>query len=263
MEFKHILYEVKDNVARITLNRPERLNAFTGLMPLEIASAVESACADDSVRVIAITGAGRGFCAGADLSSAGPKPGDPEFDAGKTLEIAYNPMIQTMRSSEKPIVALVNGPCAGAGMSLAMACDIIIAARSASFLQAFCNIGLVPDAGSTWYLPRMVGRARALGMALLGEKISADEAADWGLIWKAVDDDALAAEGDAVLQKLAKGPTRGLGLIRNAVQNAFTHTLDTQLDWEREYQRDAGSTADFAEGVSAFLEKRPANFRGR
>lgn len=263
MEFKHILYAVKDNVARITLNRPERLNAFTGLMPLEIASAVETACADDTVRAIAITGAGRGFCAGADLSSAGPKPGDPEFDAGKALEIAYNPMIQTMRSSDKPIVALVNGPCAGAGMSLAMACDIIIAARSASFLQAFCNIGLVPDAGSTWYLPRMVGRARALGMALLGEKISADEAADWGLVWKAVDDDALAAEGDAVLQKLAKGPTRGLGLIRNAVQNAFTHSLDTQLDWEREYQRDAGSTADFAEGVSAFLEKRPANFRGR
>ena len=146
---------------------------------------------------------------------------------------------------------------------MAMACDIIIAARSASFLQAFCNIGLVPDAGSTWYLPRMVGRARALGMALLGEKISADEAADWGLVWKAVDDDALAAEGDAVLQKLAKGPTRGLGLIRNAVQNAFTHSLDTQLDWEREYQRDAGSTADFAEGVSAFLEKRPADFKGR
>lgn len=144
-----------------------------------------------------------------------------------------------------------------------MACDIIIAARSASFLQAFCNIGLVPDAGSTWYLPRMVGRARALGMALLGEKISAEQAADWGLVWKVVDDDALAAEGEKILQKLATGPTRGLGLIRNAVQNSFTHTLDTQLDWEREYQRDAGSTEDFAEGVKAFLEKRPAAFKGR
>ena len=263
MDFNHILYDVQDNIARITLNRPERLNAFKGLMPLEIASAVEAACADANVRVIAITGAGRGFCAGADLSSSGPMPGNPDFDAGKTLEIAYNPMIQTMRSSDKPIVALVNGPCAGAGMSLAMACDIIIAGRSASFLQAFCNIGLVPDAGSTWYLPRMVGRARALGMALLGEKITADQAADWGLVWKTVDDDALAAEGNAVLQKLAQGPTRGLGLIRNAVQNAFTHSLDTQLDWEREYQRDAGSTHDFAEGVSAFLEKRPAKFKGR
>ncbi len=264
MDFNHILYEVRDGVAWITLNRPERLNAFKDLMPLEIAAAVEQAGTDATARVIAITGAGRGFCAGADLSSTGAAQGaDAVSDAGKTLEIAYNPMIQTMRSSEKPIVALVNGPCAGAGMSLAMACDIIIAARSASFLQAFCNIGLVPDAGSTWYLPRMVGRARALGMALLGEKVSAEQAADWGLIWKAVDDDALMAEGEKVLQKLANGPTRGLGLIRNAMQNSFTHTLDTQLDWEREYQRDAGGTEDFAEGVKAFLEKRPAAFKGR
>lgn len=262
LDFSHIDYRADNGIARITLNRPERLNAFVPSMPLEIKAAVEAAGKDKSVRVLAITGAGRGFCAGADLSAGTASVPEEERDAGKLLETEYNPMILAMRDSQKPIVALVNGPCAGAGMSLALACDIIIAAESAIFLQAFCNIGLVPDAGSTWYLPRTVGRARALGMALLGDKISAREAADWGLIWKTVEDDALAAEGDKVLSKLASGPTRGLGLIRRAIQESFGLSLREQLDLERDSQRVAGSTRDFAEGVQAFLEKRPANFSG-
>lgn len=263
MDFNHITYSSADGIARITLNRPERLNAFVPSMPLEIKSAVELAGEDPAVRVIAITGAGRGFCAGADLAAGTAATPAEERDAGKTLELSYNPMIRAMRDTLKPIVAIVNGPCAGAGMSLALACDIIIAAESAVFLQAFCNIGLVPDAGSTWYLPRAVGRARAMGMALLGEKISGREAAEWGMIWKAVPDDALTAEGDAMLNKLAQGPTRGLGLIRRAVQESFNHSLDRQLDMERDSQRIAGGTEDFAEGVAAFLQKRPANFTGR
>ena len=262
MDFDHITYGCADGIARITLNRPDRLNAFAPGMPLEIQAAVELAGKDPEARVIAVTGAGRGFCAGADLTAGTAAQPDDKRDAGSLLETQYNPMIMTMRSCEKPIVALVNGPCAGAGMSLALACDIIIAAESAVFLQAFCNIGLVPDAGSTWYLPRAVGRARAMGMALLGEKVSAREAEDWGMIWKAVEDDALAAEGEKVLARLANGPTRGLGLIRRAVHHAFSHSLEQQLDQERDSQRIAGSTRDFAEGVQAFLEKRPAKFTG-
>ncbi|WP_416899312.1 MAG: enoyl-CoA hydratase-related protein [Minwuia sp.] len=263
MDFDHITFGIADGIARITLNRPDRLNAFAPGMPLEIKAAVEMADRDPKARVIAITGAGRGFCAGADLTAGTAAQPDEERDAGKLLETQYNPMILTMRSCEKPIVALVNGPCAGAGMSLALACDIIIAGESAVFLQAFCNIGLVPDAGSTWYLPRQVGRARAMGMALLGEKITAREAEDWGMVWKTVDDDALEAEGGKVLARLAAGPTRGLGLIRRAMHNAQSQTLAQQLDTERDSQRVAGSTRDFAEGVQAFLEKRPAKFTGR
>lgn len=262
LDFEHILYEAKDGVGWITLNRPDRLNAFAASMPLEIRAAVEAAGRDPAVRALAVTGAGRGFCAGADLAGDAAQPSEGDRDAGGILHTAYNPMIKAMRDCPKPIVALVNGPCAGAGMSLALACDIIIAAKSAVFLQAFCNIGLVPDAGSTWYLPRSVSRARALGMALLGEKVSADEAADWGMIWQAVEDDALMSVGGEVLQKLANGPTRGLGLIRRAVHESFENSLDHQLDLERDSQRVAGSTKDFAEGVSAFLEKRKPRFSG-
>ncbi|PJK30375.1 enoyl-CoA hydratase-related protein [Minwuia thermotolerans] len=262
LDFEHILYEAKDGVGWITLNRPDRLNAFAPSMPLEIMAAVRAAGGDAAVRALAITGAGRGFCAGADLAGGAARPAEGERDAGRLLEIAYNPMIRAMRDCPKPIVALVNGPCAGAGMSLALACDIVIAAKSAVFLQAFCNIGLVPDAGSTWYLPRSAGRARALGMALLGDKVTAEEAADWGMIWRAVDDDALMGEGGEVLRKLANGPTRGLGLIRRAVHESFEQGLDRQLDLERDSQRIAGSTKDFAEGVTAFLEKRPPRFTG-
>jgi 2-(1,2-epoxy-1,2-dihydrophenyl)acetyl-CoA isomerase len=260
--FEHIRYENEEGIVRITLNRPERLNAFVPGMPLEIKQAIKQATADDSARAIAITGEGRGFCAGADLSAGTAATPPEERDAGALLETEYNPMILAMQDCTKPIVAVVNGPCAGAGMSLALACDIIIAAESAIFLQAFCNIGLVPDAGSTWYLPRMIGRARATGMALLGEKLPAKEAAEWGLIWKAVPDGELAQESEKIVRRLAQGPTKGLGLIRQAVQKSFDQSLDAQLDLERESQRIAGSTADFAEGVAAFMQKRPANFTG-
>jgi 2-(1,2-epoxy-1,2-dihydrophenyl)acetyl-CoA isomerase len=262
MEYQHIRLDIADGVARITLNRPERLNAFVPGMPLEIKTAIEQAGADGSARAIAITGEGRGFCAGADLTAGTAATPPEERDAGALLETEYNPMILAMQDCAKPIVAIVNGPCAGAGMSLALACDIIVAAESAIFLQAFCNIGLVPDAGSTWYLPRKIGSARAAGMALLGEKLSATEAAEWGLIWKAVPDADLGAESEKIVQRLAQGPTRGLGMIRQALNQSADNALDTQLGLERDSQRIAGQTGDFMEGVVAFMQKRPANFTG-
>ncbi len=263
MGYDTILLDIADGVATLTLNRPDRLNSFTTEMHGEIRAALRHITTPDSgVRCLLITGAGRGFCAGADLSSQQISPADAPPDLGQALERDYNPLIKALRALPFPVVAAVNGPAAGAGMSLAMACDVIIAARSASFLQAFCNIGLVPDAGSTYFLPRYVGRARAAGMALLGEKLPAETAAAWGLIWKCVEDAALAAEAQAIARKLASGPTRGLGLIRRALQESADNDLAQQLDLERDLQREAGRTADFAEGVQAFLAKRPARFRG-
>ena len=263
MSYETILYETVDQVGVITLNRPDRLNAFTRQMHEDLRDAIGAASKDENVRCLMFTGAGRGFCAGADLADGASSSGDGPPDLGISLEEQYNPLIKSLRDLNMPIVAAVNGPCAGAGMSLAMACDIILAARSASFLQAFCNIGLVPDAGSTWMLPRMIGRARAAGMALLGEKLPAETAADWGLVWKCVDDDALSEEAMAVASKLAAGPTKGLGLIRQALHKAWDNSLDSQLDLERDSQRELGSSHDFGEGVAAFLEKRAPNFKGR
>lgn len=262
MDYQHIRYDVTEGVARITLNRPDRLNAFVPGMPLEIKAAVDQAGMDIAARAIAITGEGRGFCAGADLTAGTAATPADERDAGMLLETEYNPMILAMQNCAKPIVAVVNGPCAGAGMSLALACDIIIAAESAIFLQAFCNIGLVPDAGSTWFLPRKIGDARAAGMALLGEKLPARQAAEWGLIWKAVPDTELAAESEQIVQRLAQGPTRGLGLIRQALNQSADNSLETQLGLERDSQRIAGRTGDFMEGVMAFIQKRAAKFTG-
>ncbi len=263
MSYETILYETVDQVGVITLNRPDRLNAFTRQMHEDLRDAIATASNNDNVRCLMFTGAGRGFCAGADLADGASSRGDGPPDLGLSLEEQYNPLIKSLRDLNMPIVAAVNGPCAGAGMSLAMACDIILAARSASFLQAFCNIGLVPDAGSTWMLPRMIGRARAAGMALLGEKLPAETAAEWGLVWKCVDDDALSQEAMAVASKLAAGPTKGLGLIRHALHKAWDNSLDSQLDLERDSQRELGRSHDFGEGVAAFLEKRAPNFKGR
>jgi 2-(1,2-epoxy-1,2-dihydrophenyl)acetyl-CoA isomerase len=263
MSFETITLDIADQVATLTVNRPERLNAFTSKMHEDLRGALDRLRVPGTARCLIVTGAGRGFCAGADLADnaasneAGPR------DLGVSLEKNYNPFILALRALEMPLVAAVNGPCAGAGMSLALACDIVIAAKSASFLQAFCNIGLVPDAGSTYFLPRLAGRARASGMALLGEKISADTALDWGLIWKVVDDATLMAEAGAVAKKLASGPTKGLALIRQALDRSWSNDLASQLDVERDAQRVAGRTGDFAEGVKAFLEKRPARFQGR
>ena len=263
MSFETITLAIADQVATLTLNRPDRLNAFTNKMHEELRAALEQIRASGAARCLVITGAGRGFCAGADLSDRQPSNDGGAPDLGVSLEKNYNPLILSLRALEMPLVAAVNGPCAGAGMSLALACDIVIAAKSASFLQAFCNIGLVPDAGSTYFLPRLAGRARAAGMALLGEKISAETALEWGLIWKVVDDAALMAEAGAVAKKLAGGPTKGLGLIHQALDKSWSNDLATQLDVERDAQRLAGRTQDFAEGVAAFLQKRPARFQGR
>lgn len=259
MDFRHVRLDLgADGVATLTLNRPESLNALSGAMVDELRAAVES-LSGTGARCLLMTGEGRGFSSGADLASGGGLPDD----VGASLENHFNPLIEAMFACPMPVIAAVNGPCAGAGMSLALACDIVIAGRSATFLQAFCNIGLVPDAGSTYFLPRLAGRARAAGLALLGERISAETACDWGLIWKVVDDAALAAEAAGIARKLAAGPTRGLALIRQALDRSWANDLAGQLGVERVAQREAGRTADFAEGVRAFLEKRPARFQGR
>jgi 2-(1,2-epoxy-1,2-dihydrophenyl)acetyl-CoA isomerase len=261
MSGKTVLFTIAEGVAELTLNRPDRLNSLTAEMHQEIAAALDTVERDGSIRALLLTGAGRGFCAGQDLNFD-PSAGD-DFDAGAALERYYNPLIRRLRALRKPIIAAVNGPAAGAGANIAFACDIVIAARSASFMQAFCRLGLVPDAGGTWALPRLVGTARALGLMLLGDKLPAETAAEWGLIWQVVDDDALMREARGLARRLAQGPTIGLGLIKEAVNRALDNDLGAQLDLERDLQRVAASSADFREGVAAFLAKRPAKFTGR
>ena len=263
MPYTTLLHSAADGVATVTLNRPDRLNAMNPTLLKELRQAVRQAADDAAIRCVLITGAGRGFCAGADLAEGGAPITDGRPDLGQMLERQYNPLVRALRELEKPVVAAVNGPCAGGGMGLAMACDVVIAARSATFLQAFCHLGLIPDVGSTWFLPRLVGSARAAGLALLGDKLPAETAEHWGLIWKCVDDAALMDEATALARKLAAGPTRGYGLIKRALQQSTANGLDAQLDLERDLQRLAGRSEDFIEGVSAFLQKRPANFRGK
>ncbi|MBI3453400.1 MAG: 2-(1,2-epoxy-1,2-dihydrophenyl)acetyl-CoA isomerase [Rhodospirillales bacterium] len=256
-----ILLDIDGAGARITLNRPDKLNAFTGEMHGELRAALAKVAAPDSgARALLITGAGRGFCAGQDL---GQRREMNIPDLGETLEKYYNPLIRTLRGLEMPIIAAVNGVAAGAGMGVAMACDIVLAARSATFIQAFAKIGLVPDSGSSWFLPRLVGDARARGLAMLAEKISAEQAAAWGLIWKVVDDAQLIDEATGLARHLATQPTRGLALIKRALNASTGNSLDAQLDLERDLQRTAGRTEDYREGVRAFFDKRPAKFAGR
>jgi 2-(1,2-epoxy-1,2-dihydrophenyl)acetyl-CoA isomerase len=257
-----ILVSVEAGVQTITLNRPERLNAFNPEMHRLLREALERAGDDDAVRTVLLTGAGRGFCAGQDLSER-DVGGDAAIDLSVTIESLYNPLVRRMRALPKPIVCAVNGVAAGAGANVALACDLVLAARSASFIQAFAKIGLVPDSGGSWLLPRLVGRARAMGLALLGDKLQAEDAERWGLIWKAVEDDALMAEAGALARGLAAGPTRAYGLIKRALDASETNTLDAQLDLERDLQRKAGLSADYREGVAAFLEKRKAQFKGQ
>lgn len=261
MSYKTIRFDVADGVAKITLNRPDKLNAFSEEMHDEL-RAVMPTLKSDAVRAVLITGEGRAFGAGADLSARNPD-GSRELNAEETLRKNYNPLILFIRSLDKPVIAAVNGITAGASMSLALACDIVIAAKSASFLQAFCNIGLVPDAGSTFFLPRLVGSGKAMGLAMLGEKLPAEEAERMGLIWKCVDDAVLMSEAEALARRLAAGPTKGYALIKKAMNASLDNDLARQLEIETVYQREAAETADFAEGVAAFLEKRPANFKGR
>ena len=264
LEANPVLHVERDGVATLTLNRPDKLNAFSSPMFAALTDAlvrIEAAAADGRVRVLVITGAGRGFCAGADLSAIAPE-GIGSLDLGAMLETTYNPFIRRLRSMPVPIVTAVNGVAAGAGASLALAGDVVIATRSANFVLAFARIGLVPDAGSTFFLPHLVGRARAAGLAMLGEKVDAETAERWGLIWQCVDDDAFATTVDALAKKLAVAPTRAIVATRMLLDTADSNTLDEQLAAERVAQSKAGYGGDFKEGVTAFREKRPATFKG-
>lgn len=256
-----LLVERDGAVAAVTLNRPDKLNSFNDAMHRELRDALDGVEADAGVRAVLLTGAGRGFCAGQDLGDRAAVAGR-EPDLGATLAARYNPLVRRLRALEKPIVCAVNGVAAGAGANLALACDLVLAARSARFVQAFCRVGLVPDSGGTYWLPRLVGEARAKGLALLGEPVTAEQAEAWGLIWRCVDDGRLAEEARALARRLAAGPTRALGLTKRALHASAANDLDRQLDLERDLQREAGATADYREGVAAFLAKRPPSFRG-
>ncbi|KJS35705.1 MAG: enoyl-CoA hydratase [Rhodospirillaceae bacterium BRH_c57] len=263
MTYETILFDVAEGVATITLNRPDKLNSFTAKMHEELADALKRIQKDASVRCLLLTGSGRGFCAGQDLGDRVVQPGDEPLNIGAYLEVGYNRLVRTITSLEMPVICAVNGVAAGAGANLAFACDIVLAAKSASFIQAFCKIGLIPDSGGTWTLPRLVGQGRAMGLALLGDKVPAEQAAQWGMIWKAVEDDALMTEAQAMAAHFATQPTKGLALIKQAIRASSTNTLDQQLDLERDLQTIAGRTDDYREGVAAFMDKRKPNFQGK
>ena len=259
MTYETILLDLSGAVARITLNRPDRLNSFTRQMHAELAAALDAAA---DARVVILTGAGRGFCAGQDLNDRAVSTDRDPTDLGATVEASWNPLIRRLAAMPQPVIARVNGVAAGAGANIALACDLVVAAKSAKFIQSFAALGLIPDSGGSWHLPRVVGQARALGLALIGEPLPAEKAADWGLIWKCVDDDALDAEVDALAAKLASLPPLGLAAIKSIIRTTGERTLDEELDLQRDEMRRLGFTHDYREGVAAFLEKRPATFTG-
>jgi len=260
MDFETILLEI-GTVARLTLNRPDRLNSFTVQMHDEVSRGLE-AVSKSEARVLVLTGAGRGFCAGQDLGDRAVAPGGDGVDLGESLEKRYNPLIRRLTLLEMPVVCAVNGVAAGAGANIALACDIVIAAKSAKFIQSFANIGLIPDSGGTWTLPRLAGQARAMGFALTGEPLTAERAEAWGMIWKCVDDEQLQSEVDALASKFASAPTRGLAETKKLIRESGTRSLFDQLDRERDAQRMLGRTSDYKEGVGAFMEKRTPKFTG-
>lgn len=262
MHYSTIIFAEDQAVASITLNRPDKLNSFNTTMHGELRHALKRVRATGTARCLLLTGAGRGFCAGQDLSDRVMGEGAAAPDLAHTLATLYNPLVMTLRDLPMPVVCAVNGVAAGAGANLALGCDIVLAARSASFIQAFCRLGLVPDCGGTYLLPRLAGAARAMGLAMLGDKLSAEQAANWGLIWKVVDDDKLSGEASSLARHLATQPTRGLALIKKAIHASPSNTLEEQLAMEASLQREAGRTADYREGVAAFMGKRPANFTG-
>jgi 2-(1,2-epoxy-1,2-dihydrophenyl)acetyl-CoA isomerase len=258
-----ILVSKDAGVLSVTLNRPDKLNAFNPEMHKLLRQALEQALDDGAIRAVLLSGAGRGFCAGQDLSERDVGANAAPIDLSVSLGSNYNPLVRRLRALPKPIVCAVNGVAAGAGANIALACDIVLAARSASFVQSFSRLGLVPDCGGTYFLPRLVGTARAMGLALLGERLSAEQAAQWGLIWKAVDDDKLLDEATAIARALASGPTKGYGLVKKAIYASAGNSLDAQLDFERDLQREAGFTEDYREGVAAFMQKRTPSYKGK
>jgi 2-(1,2-epoxy-1,2-dihydrophenyl)acetyl-CoA isomerase len=262
MSYENIVFSLDRGIARLTFNRPEKLNSFNTRMHEEVAEALRRV-ASEKARVLVITGAGRGFCAGQDLGDRAVAPDGEAVDLGESIERYYKPLILTLQDLPMPVIAAVNGVAAGAGANIALACDMVIAARSASFVQAFVKLGLVPDSGGTWTLPRLVGSARALGLTLLGNKLPAEQAAQWGMIWQCVEDADLAATVDTLAESFAAAPTRGLAMTKAAIRGSGGRTLAQQLDVERDAQRELGRSLDYREGVAAFGAKRAPVFTGR
>lgn len=260
MSYQHIQFDVADGIARLTLNRPEKLNSLTAAMHEEIRDALARARPESGVRVLLLTGAGRGFCAGQDLADSAVSATGSAIDLGAAVEKYYAPLVRSLRALPLPVVCAVNGVAAGAGANLALACDLVVAKQSASFIEPFCKLGLLPDTGGTYFLPRLVGTARAMGLAMLGTKLPARQAAEWGLIWKCVDDDKFDVEVESLLAELAAAPTLGLARTKQAIYNSACSTLEEQLLVEQHAMRALGQTRDFREGVDAFLNKRTPEF---
>ncbi len=258
-----ILSDIQNGVMTLMLNRPDRLNSFNDEMHRQLAECLTQAERDETIRCLLITGVGRAFCAGQDLNDRNVDPDAGPPDLGASVENFYNPLIKRLAKLPKPVIAAVNGVAAGAGATLALGCDMVIAARSASFIMSFSKLGLVPDCGGTWFLPRLAGRARAMGLALLGDRNSAEQAHQWGMIWQVIEDETLNDSARQLATHFASQPTFGLGLVKKALYASETSTLDAQLDRERDFQRLAGRSDDYREGVAAFLAKRPPVFKGK
>jgi 2-(1,2-epoxy-1,2-dihydrophenyl)acetyl-CoA isomerase len=263
MNYENILFDIKDGIAQLTLNRPDKLNSFTQAMHDEVRHALHKVAADKSVRVFVLTGAGRGFCAGQDLSDRAVEPGARPVDLGDSVEKNYAPLVLALRALPMPVICAVNGVAAGAGANIALACDIVLAAKSASFVEVFCKLGLIPDTGGTYFLPRLIGSARAMGLAMLGEKLSADKAEAWGLIWKAVPDEELVLETQKMALHFASAPTKGLAFTKQALHASPGNTLQQQLTLECGMMSELGRSEDYREGVAAFMEKRAPQFKGK